>query len=151
MIQFIVLEHYFMTEKYNVIYVPGTWDLFHIGHLRLLRRAKKITNCLIAGVDTDKSVKRDKGGLPVIPYKERIEMLESCQYVDEVTWNIHTVPPVKRLRELKIEAVVLADSWKRKYLTGKKEAEIGGIELIYFPYTKSVSTTKIKERIRKNK
>jgi len=140
-----------MTEKYNVIYVPGTWDLFHVGHLRLLRRARKITDWLIAGVDTDKSAKRDKGGFPVIPYSERIELLESCRYVDEVTSNNHTIPPVKRLKELGIEAVVLADSWKNKYLTGKKEAEKEGIEIIYFPYTKSTSSTKIKERIRKNK
>jgi len=137
-----------MIKKYNIIYVPGTWDLFHVGHLRLLRRAKEITNWLIVGIDIDKSVKRDKGEFPIMPYNERTELLECCQYVDEVIQNNHTIPSVKRLKEFKIKAIILADSWKEKYLVGKKEAEKGGIEIVYFPYTKSTSTTKIKEKIR---
>lgn len=137
-----------MIKKYVFVYVPGTWDLFHIGHLRLLKKASRIAHNLIVGIDTDKAVKRDKGEFPIIPYKERVELLKACQYVSRVTWNNHTIPSIGRLRRLGAEAVVLADCWKRKYLAGKEEAKKGGIEIIYFPYTKSTNTTKIKKKIR---
>jgi len=137
-----------MIKKYVFVYVPGTWDLFHVGHLRLLKKASGVAHNLIVGIDTDKAVKRDKGEFPIIPYKERAELLKACQYVKKVTWNNHTVPSVGRLRKLGAEAVILADCWRNKYLTGKEEARREGIKIVYFPYTKSTSTTKIKEKIR---
>lgn len=137
-----------MIKKYNIVYVPGTWDLFHIGHVRLLRRASKIAKQLIVGVDTDKSVKRDKGEYPIVSYRERTIIIKACRYVDKIIWNNHNVPPVNRLKRWKIEAVVLGSDWKGRYLSGQKEAEKEGIEIVYFPYTEDISTTQIKEKIK---
>lgn len=138
-----------MTKK-PVVYVPGTWDLFHVGHINLLRRASRIASRVIVGVDTDESVERDKGQCPTIPYRARVEILKACRYVDKVVRNNHTIPLVSRLRRLGIDVIILADCWQGQYLPGLIEAE-AALKILYLPYTKGISTTLIKMQIREDR
>lgn len=131
----------------KIVYVQGTWDLFHIGHVNILRKAHKLAKELIVGVNTSASVKKHKGSCPIISYRDRVKMLKACKYVDRVikgdlTFNID------KLKRYKIEVLVLGSDWKGKYLAGVDEAKEIGIEIIYFPYTKGISTTKVRERIK---
>ena len=136
-----------MTKKY-VVYVLGTWDLFHIGHLNILRKARKIATKLIVGVNTDESVQEYKGDYPVIPYQDRVEILKACSLVDEVVMS-KMIFNVDNLKKLDVDVIVLGSDWKNRYLEGKEEAQKAGIEIIYFPYTEGISTTEIKAKIRR--
>jgi len=136
-----------MTKK-RVVYVQGTWDLFHIGHLNILRRARKIATKLIVGVNTDESVQEYKGDYPVIPYQDRVEILKACSLVDEVVMS-KMIFNVDNLKKLDVDVIVLGSDWKNRYLEGKEEAQKAGIEIIYFPYTEGISTTEIKAKIRR--
>lgn len=134
-----------MTRK--IVYVQGTWDLFHIGHVNILQKAHKMAKELIVGVNTDKSVKSHKGSYPIISYHDRVEMLKACRYVDRVIKSDLTFN-IDELKKHKIEVLVLGSDWKNKYLAGKNEARAKGIKIIYFSYTERVSSTKIRERLK---
>jgi len=136
-----------MTKK-RVVYVQGTWDLFHVGHLNILRKARKIATKLIVGVNTDESVQEYKGDYPVIPYQDRVEILKACSLVDEVVMS-KMIFDVDSLKKLDVDVIVLGSDWKNRYLEGKEEAQKAGIEIIYFPYTEGISTTEIKAKIRR--
>jgi len=138
-----------MTKK--IVYAPGAWDLFHTGHANLLRRAKRIAETLIAGVDTDESIKASKGKYPVIPFYQRFAIVWACRWVDMVVNNNNGSVDVNQLLDLGVETVVLGDDWKDKKVAGQDEAMAEGIEFIYMPYTKRVSSTKIKNNIRERR
>ena len=131
----------------KVVYAPGAWDLFHTGHANLLRRAKRIAEVLIVGVDTDESIKASKGRCPVIPFYQRFAIVWACRWVDMVVDNNNGCIDVNQLRDLNIEIVVLGDDWKNKKVVGQDEAVAEGIEFIYMPYTRRVSSTEIRKRI----
>jgi len=136
-----------MIKKYRV-FVPGAWDLFHAGHVRLLQKAKEIASMIIVGVDTDNSIKKRKGKPPIIAFKNRQIVLKACSGVDKIVNNKSGSLDVNQLNTLNIEVVVLADCWLNKNLVGKKEVEEAGIKIQYFPYTKGISSTKIKKKIK---
>ena len=134
-------------KKYNVGYVAGVFDLFHMGHLNLLRRAKAQCSHLIVGVVTDEGVIRNKHTTCVVPFEERIEIVRACRYVDEAV----EIPPehydtdeaYRRYQfDVQFSGSDYADSpgWnaKRDYLRRK------GSDLVFFPYTESTSSTKLK-------
>ena len=102
---------------------------------------------MIVGVNTDESVKNYKGSYPVISFSDRVIILAACRFVDgilesDLTFNI------KVLKKYKIEVIVLGSDWKNKYLAGVNEAKKEGIKIVYFSYTKGVSSTEIKEKIK---
>lgn len=131
----------------KIVYVQGTWDLFHTGHVNILRKAYKMAKELIVGVNTDESVKRHKGDYPIISYHDRVKILKACKYVGRIIEGDLTFS-IDKLKRYKIEVLVLGSDWKGEYLAGVDEAKEIGIKVVYFPYTKGISTTKIKERIR---
>jgi cytidyltransferase-like protein len=127
----------------RIIYVPGTWDLFHYGHTRLLYEASKLGDWLVAGINWDEWVKRTKGRLPVMNVTERAEVVAACRWVNEV---ITTAEP---LAEGTIELVhpaiiVMGTDWLGKHLKG-----LDGLKahVVYLPYTKDISTSRIIARI----
>nr|AGS52940.1 glycerol-3-phosphate cytidylyltransferase [uncultured bacterium contig00028] len=138
------------TDKHwKIGYVSGSFDLFHIGHLRLLQRAKSRCDFLIAGVLTDELIFKHKGKVPVIPLNERMEIIESIKYVDKV--DITTpdiIPKIEAWKKLKFDVMFTGDDhvgelYEEKILNGV------GVDLIFFPYTKERSTTGIRKELAK--
>lgn len=135
-------------KKYNVGYIAGVFDLFHIGHLNLLRRAKEQCNYLIVGIVTDEGVIRHKKSNPAIPFEERMEIVRACRYVDQVV----EIPLDKgdtndAYRQYKFDVQFsgsdYADDprWKAK----RDFLQRNGADLVFFPYTEGVSTTQLKD------
>ncbi len=123
-------------------YAPGAFDLFHIGHLNLLRRAKSRCDYLIAGVVADELLLRAKGRWPVVPLSERLEIVGSNRFVDEA---VAEVLPNKMdtWRQLHFDVFFKGDDWQGTPKGERLEYELGsvGVEVIYFPYTIHTSST----------
>ena len=137
-------------KKYRLGYTTGVFDLFHIGHLNLLRRAKEQCEYLIVGVSTDELVQEYKKKKPVIPYEERKQIVESIKYVDEV------IPQVNRnkmdaYQKLNFDVMFVGDDWKGDPLfeAVEKELNLHGSTVIYLPYTKNTSSTLLTLALRK--
>ena len=132
-------------------YTTGVFDLFHIGHLNIIKKAKSMCDYLIVGVSTDENVFSYKHRLPVIPYSQRAEIIRSLKYVDEVVPQ-ENMDKLAAWEKLHFNRIFHGDDWKNTdlYIKTKEGLEARGVEVIYFPYTKSVSTTEIKNAIVNN-
>ena len=131
-------------------YTTGVFDLFHVGHLNILRRAKEQCDYLIVGVSTDELVEQYKNKRPVIAFEERCEIVKAIRYVDEV------VPQVDRDKyaaweRLKFQRMFVGDDWKGSAIFSELEARLKphGVEIVYFPYTKDTSSTMLKDALKK--
>lgn len=129
-------------------YTAGVFDLFHIGHLNIIRRAKEQCDYLIVAVSTDELVQDYKHKAPVICYEERIEIVKAIRYVDEV------VPQVNRDKfaaweKYHFNKMFVGDDWKGSSLFNEVEKKFKtvGVEIVYFPYTKGTSSTILKEAL----
>lgn len=139
-------------KKYNIGYIAGVFDLFHIGHLNLLKRAKEQCNHLIVGVVTDEGVIKNKHTIPFVPFTERIEIVRSCRYVDEAVdiplEDYDTDEAYRRYQfDVQFSGSDYADS--AGWLAKKEYLQKNGADLVFFPYTQSVSSTRLKELINK--
>jgi len=132
----------------KVGYVTGTFDLFHVGHLRLLQAAKALCEILIVGVQTDESAERHKGK-PVIPFEQRIEIVRGLRIADVVIAQ-DDIDKVAAHDCLRFDALFAGDDKRGDSRWAQYEEGLSarGVKVIYFPYTTSVSTTDIIERIR---
>jgi glycerol-3-phosphate cytidylyltransferase len=126
-------------------YVPGVFDMFHIGHLNILRRASERCDRLIAGVVTDDAVESMKGRRPVVPFRERIDIVQSVEFVDEV---IIDESPDKRLawQERRFNVIFKGDDWRETAKGERLQAEVAelGVEVVYLPYTAHTSSTMLR-------
>lgn len=139
-------------KKYNIGYVAGVFDLFHIGHLNLLRRAKEQCNHLIVGVVSDEGVIKNKHTACVVPFEERIEIVRSCRYVDEaVEIPLEQYDTDEAYRRYQFDVQFSGSDYadRRGWAAKKEFLQSKGCDLIFFPYTQSTSSTQIKELIRK--
>ena len=129
-------------------YTTGVYDLFHIGHLNLLKNAKGMCDKLVVGVTVDELVTY-KGKRPMIPFEDRIEIVRSCKYVDAAVPQ-YDMDKLKVCRELGASMLFVGDDWYGTEKCKKYEEEFTdhGIKIIYFPYTKGVSSTKITETLK---
>ncbi|HHX67262.1 MAG TPA: adenylyltransferase/cytidyltransferase family protein [Gallicola sp.] len=136
-----------MEHKYKVGYTTGVFDLFHIGHLNLLRRAKEQCDFLIVGVTTDQLVSY-KNKKSVIPFEERLEIVESIKYVNMAVPQT-SMDKFKAWEELKFDVMFVGDDWKgtEKWLKYEKQFNEVGVDIIYFPYTKGTSSTLINQTL----
>ena len=131
-------------RKVVIGYLSGTFDLFHVGHLNLLRRAKKQCDYLIVGVHPDAS---HKGKETFIPFEERMEIVGSVKYVDKV---VQSVPEDSDAWEKwHYSKLFVGSDYKgtERFLRYEKYFEDKGVEIVYFPYTKGTSSTQIRELI----
>lgn len=137
-----------MMKKYKVGYTTGVFDMFHIGHLNILKRAKEQCDYLIVGVSTDELVQEYKHKKPVISFEERKEIVESVKYVDKVVPQV-TMDKFEAWTNLKFEALFHGDEWKGSELYNKyvKEFSAVGVDLVFLPHTPGISSSLIVEKI----
>jgi glycerol-3-phosphate cytidylyltransferase len=123
-------------------YAPGAYDMFHVGHLNLLRRASAMCDYLIAGVVSDEMCREAKGAPPVIPLEERLEIVGAVDVVDAV--HVELVhDKLVAWRELHFDRIFKGDDWRgtpKGDLLERRFAEVG-VEVVYFPYTQQTSST----------
>ncbi|WP_346867988.1 MULTISPECIES: adenylyltransferase/cytidyltransferase family protein [unclassified Clostridium] len=137
-----------MKKKYKVGYTTGVFDMLHVGHLNILKRAKEQCEYLIVGVSTDKLVLKYKNKTPVIPFEERLEMVEALQCVDQVVPQINR-DKFEAWEQYKFNAMFVGDDWKGNPLFMEVEKMLNkeGVDVVYFPYTKNTSSTILREKL----
>lgn len=135
-------------KQQKIGYTTGVFDLFHVGHLNILKRAKEQCDYLIVGVSTDELVMEYKQKKPVIPFKDRAEIVHGIKYVDMVIPQLHR-DKFAAWEKINFDVMFVGDDWKGSPLFSEVEEQFKqvGVEIIYFPYTKGVSTTELKHKI----
>ena len=128
-------------------YTTGVYDLFHIGHLNLLKNAKGMCDKLVVGVTVDELVAY-KGKQAMIPFEDRIELVRSCKYVDAAVPQ-YSMDKLEACKKLGAQLLFVGDDWygTEKWQKYEKNFTEAGIRIIYFPYTKGISSTKITEAL----
>ncbi len=132
----------------KIYYIAGVWDLFHVGHLNAIKKARKIakSNTLIVGVVTDSSAKEYKGFAPIISYLQRKTIIEALSFPDRVVRQNDQFN-VEQMKKLKVNVVLLGDDWRKKMPPHLKRM-CSVIKIIYLPRTKRISSFLIKKKIR---
>ena len=130
-------------------YTTGVFDLFHVGHLNLLRKAKEQCDYLIVGVSTDDLVSY-KNKRAVIPFEERCRIVEAIRYVDKVVPQ-ENMDKMAAWERLHFDVMFVGDDWKgtEKWNNYEKQFAEVGVEIVYFPYTKGTSSTLINQTLEK--
>lgn len=137
-------------QKNKVIYTAGSYDLFHYGHLNIFLKAKKLGTKLIVGVSTDALISRYKALKPVICYGDRVAIIKELKCVDKVIKQ-EKFFDVKQLKQYHIDIIVLGDDWQGKSFPELRKCMTElNIKTVYVPYTRRLSTSKIKEKIIRN-
>jgi glycerol-3-phosphate cytidylyltransferase len=129
-------------------YAPGAYDLFHVGHLNLLRRAADQCDHLIAGVVSDEMLLATKGRLPVVPLAERMEIVRNLRFVDEV--HAEVVPDkLDTWRAVGFDVIFKGDDWRGTEKGRRLERDFAavGVEVRYFPYTVHTSSTALRRAL----
>ncbi|CUU55398.1 glycerol-3-phosphate cytidylyltransferase [Parafrankia irregularis] len=126
-------------------YVPGVYDMFHIGHLNIIRRARGACDHLVVGVVTDEVVLAVKGHLPVVPLAERLEIVGSLRLVDEVVVDSHH-DKFAMWPAVHYDVLFKGDDWQHTPKGRKLEADLAtvGARVVYFPYTVHTSSTELR-------
>ncbi len=137
-------------KKYHIGYIAGVFDLFHIGHLNMFKRAKEQCDYLIVGVVSDEGVRKNKGVEPFVSFEERLELVRSCRYVDEANEIPLTYAGTREAWNLYHFDVQFSGSDYENdpyWLAEKDFLEKHGATMVFFPYTQRTSSTKIKALI----
>lgn len=135
-------------KKYKIGYTTGVYDMFHVGHLNILKRAKEQCEYLIVGVSTDEAVLEYKHKTPVVPFEERVQIVEAIRYVDKVVPQT-TMDKMVAWRQLHFDVIFHGDDWQHSdmYNNMERKLEKVGVDFVYFPYTKGTSSTLLKEKL----
>lgn len=130
-------------------YTSGVYDLFHIGHLNLLRNAKGMCDKLIVGVTTDELVSY-KNKKAVIPHNERMEIVRAIKFVDSVVPQ-EDMNKFEMWKKLKFDVMFVGDDWyaSDKWEELEKQFKEVGVRIVFFPYTKGTSSTLLNETLKK--
>ena len=137
-------------KPYNVGYIAGVFDLFHIGHLNMFKRAKEQCRYLIVGVVSDEGVRLNKQAEPFVPFDERIEMVRSCKYVAEaikLPLNLCGTKDIFNVYHFDVQFSGSDYEHDPEWLAEKEFLEKNGSTMVFFPYTQSTSSTKLKKAI----
>jgi glycerol-3-phosphate cytidylyltransferase len=131
-----------MSNRRRVI-TFGTFDVFHVGHLRILERARVLGDHLVVGVSTDSFNESKKGRPPVYPQEERAEIVAALRCVDEVFFEESLELKAEYIRQYDVDVLVMGDDWQGRF------DEFGSLcEVVYLPRTPAISTTEVIEKIR---
>jgi len=126
-------------------YTTGVFDLFHIGHLNLLKNARSMCDKLIVGVTTDELVSY-KHKKAIIPFEDRIEIVRNIKYVDAAIPQ-DSMDKMNMWEKIKFDVMFVGDDWHKteKWQKFEKEFNDVNVRIIYFPYTKGISSSLINE------
>lgn len=129
-------------------YAAGAFDLFHIGHLNILRHAKEHCDELIAGIVSDEMLQQVKGLTPYVPTLERAEIVQAVRYVDRI-YIEHVPDKLDVWRELQFTHFFKGDDWRGTARGRQLEREFAevGVEVVYFPYTAHTSSTQLRRAL----
>lgn len=136
-------------KKYKIGYTAGVYDMFHIGHLNLLKRAKEQCDYLIVAVTTDELVSY-KNKKSIIPHEERMAIVENIKCVDLVV-SQKSMDKMSAWNQYDFDVMFVGSDWQGTDKWDKLENEFNkvGVEIVYFPYTKSTSSTKLRNVLNK--
>ena len=137
--------------KYRLGYTTGVFDMFHIGHLNILKKSKELCDFLIVGVSTDELVESYKNKNPIICFEERIAIVEAIKYVDKVVPQI-SMDKMKAWEELHFDVLFHGSDWKNSNMYNDVEQKLNavGADVIFLPHTDGVSSTMLSEILYKN-
>jgi glycerol-3-phosphate cytidylyltransferase len=129
-------------------YVPGVFDMFHVGHLNILRNARLACDRLVAGVVSDDRAAAVKGKTPVVPVTERLEIVRSIKYVDDAVVE-DVEEKLEMWRRLRFDVIIKGDDWRGTAKGDKLERDFAsvGVEVVYLPYTVHTSSTMLRQVI----
>jgi glycerol-3-phosphate cytidylyltransferase len=129
-------------------YIPGAWDMFHIGHLNILRRARERCDHLIAGVVLDEVMVSAKGRRPAVPFAERLQIVSRMSCVDRAVADLSSDKRVM-WEQLGFHVLFKGDDWKGTPQGDRLEATMAqvGVQVVYFPYTVHTSSTRLRQLI----
>jgi glycerol-3-phosphate cytidylyltransferase len=138
-----------MSDKKIIGYTTGVYDMFHIGHLNIIKKAKELCDYLIVGVSTDELVQAEKGKTPIIPFEERKQIIASLKYVDEV------VPQCDKdkfgaFKKYHFNKMFVGSDWQGTEAWKKFEEQLNpyGVEIVYLPHTDGISSTKLTQIVK---
>lgn len=136
--------------KYKIGYTTGVFDLFHIGHLNILRRAKEQCEYLIVGVSTDEVVESYKHKRPIIPFEERIAIVEAIRYVDRAIPQT-SMDKLEAWNTLHFDVLFHGDDWKGSAMYSNVENSLKavGCDLVFLAHTSGISSTKLTDKLHK--
>jgi glycerol-3-phosphate cytidylyltransferase len=136
--------------KKKIAYTTGVFDLFHIGHLNILKKAKEYCDELIVGVTIDELVYKRKNKYPVIPFCERKEIINAVRYVDKVV-SQDDMDKMKAFNLYNFDLIIVGSDWKGtdKWNNIELEMKKNNVEVIYIPYTVHTSSTLINSKLKK--
>lgn len=141
-----------MEQKRVIGFTSGVYDMFHIGHLNVIRRAREKCDYLIVGVSTDEVVEKNKNKRPIIPFKERVAIVEAIKYVNQVVpqerYDIEG--KIKTVLKYKINIMFVGSDWQgtEKWDRIEKELSKIGCKVVYLPHTDGISSTILREKIK---
>lgn len=138
--------------KMIIGYTTGVFDMFHIGHLNILKRAKEKCDFLIVGISTDEVVKTYKNKTPIIPFEDRMEIVSAIKYVDQVVVQ-ETMDKMVAWEKLHFNVLFHGDDWKgsNMYELIENQLKKVGVEIVYLTHTEGISSTILRDRLNKEK
>lgn len=140
-----------MSKKYKKGYTTGVYDMFHIGHLNVLKRSKEFCEYLVVGVTTDELCFERKHKYPIIPLSDRMQIIQELSSVDHVVPQT-SMDKLTAVVEHDCDVVFVGDDWKGhpNWVQYEKEFNNIGVQVEYLPYTQQVSSTYLRDLFSKN-
>ena len=137
-------------KKYKVGYTAGVYDMFHVGHLNVIMNAKEFCDYLIVAVSTDEVVEKNKNKTPIIKYEDRVRIVEAIRYVDKVVPQTDYADKLSAAKKYDIDVMFVGDDWKGtdKWNCIEKQLNEIGVDVVYLPYTHSISSSILREKIK---
>lgn len=139
------------TKKYKKGFIQGTFDMFHTGHLNLIKRAKLQCEELVVGVNTNDLVKNYKNKTPIMSFEERKRIIGAIEDVD-ASIGMNDRNKIKAAKDIKFDALIMGSDWQGTEFYNNVERELKpiGVDVVYLPYTQGISSTKLRNKIGKD-
>ena len=140
-------------KQYKIGFTAGVYDMFHIGHLNVIKKAKENCKFLIVGVSTDEVVLKNKNKKPIVPYNDRFAIVESIRYVDKVIpqTRYDIEGKIQIVKDNNIDVMFVGSDWQgtEKWNLLENELKKLGCDVVYLPHTDGISSTLLREKVSK--